>query len=30
MLVVGFLRDISDEANALSMPPGEYDRKIKT
>ena len=30
ILVVGGIDPFSDEANALSIPPGEYGRKIKT
>ena len=29
-LVVGTFHGFRDAANALSAPPGEYDRKIKT
>ena len=28
--VVGFLENVAFGANALSRPPGEYGRKIKT
>ncbi len=30
ILVVGGLDPFSDDANALSIPPVEYDRKVKT
>ena len=29
-LAVGFLENLGGAANALSYPPGEYGRKIKT
>ncbi len=30
ILVVRGFPPFSDEANALSIPPGEYDRKVET
>ena len=30
LLVVGNLSILGDEVNAISRPPGEYGRKVKT